>query len=515
MSDRGENYGVDNEGAGIRSTAEWPDEDYLTTKPLPASRDDPHGSLGRFAVGLEERFPELSAKSLRPHRVIGAGAIAIVVLCAALALSPPIVVPLLFAAIGLPFVCIALLRCAALVELGRRGAFTGVAGSGQQQPAADPIEGLPRYAILVPLYNEAAVVCQLLEALGRLDYPKRRLQISLIVEYDDVETRNAIASSGLAENMRVVVVPPGAPRTKPRALNFALADAVGEYVVVYDAEDLPEPDQLKRAIEVFKAGPPQIGCVQARLDLYNSDRNFFTRQFTIEYNALFDAILPALERLGLPIPLGGTSNHFPREVLDRVGGWDAYNVTEDADLGIRLARLGYSVKTLQSTTWEEAPESFAVWKGQRTRWLKGWMQTYLVLMRNPLGLWRDLGGYRFLGIQVLMGGMIFSALVHPWFYIALLVLVISHGGVPDAAALFGSGWLMPLGLFNLVAGYVSAMALGAVAVSSRNRLNLAPGVIVMPVYWLMISFAAYRALWQLAVAPFFWEKTPHAGQRRS
>lgn len=245
----------------------------------------------------------------------------------------------------------------------------------------------------------------------------------------------------------------------------------------------------------------------------------FTRQFSIEYGALFRAILPVLERFGLPVPLGGTSNHFPRRVLDRAGGWDAFNVTEDADLGIRLARLGYRVRMLASTTWEEAPPTFRIWLHQRTRWLKGWMQTYLVHMRRPVSLWRELGAFRFLGFQILMGGMILSALVHPWFYIGLCYVIATEGGLPFADAVQASNWLLALAVFNLLAGYVSAMLLGALAVGCRHdridRVALAWSALAMPVYWLMISFAGYRALWQLATSPFVWEKTPHTGRGQS
>ena len=236
-----------------------------------------------------------------------------------------------------------------------------------------------------------------------------------------------------------------------------------------------------------------------------------TRQFTIEYTALFDCLLPTLERFDLPVPLGGTSNHFPRAVLDAVGGWDPHNVTEDADLGIRLARAGWHVGMLSSTTWEEAPPTLRIWLGQRMRWLKGWMQTYLVHMRSPRRLWRELGPKRFLGLQVLMGGLILSSLVHPWFY-ALLALDLWEGrliGVPHTLAGESLLWL---GVFNLVAGYVSAIALGSVAAARRGRLGLAAHAALMPLYWLAISYAAYRALFQLVTAPYYWEKTEHTAR---
>lgn len=203
--------------------------------------------------------------------------------------------------------------------------------------------------------------------------------------------------------------------------------------------------------------------------------------------------------------------HFPRRVLERAGGWDAFNVTEDADLGIRLARLGYEVRALHSTTWEEAPHTFGIWLGQRTRWLKGWMQTYLVHMRDPARLLQELGLYRFIGFQVLMGGMIMSALVHPWFYVALAFLLPEIGAWPGFSPSHGPQWLHGIALFNLLAGYLSAMGLGALATANRH-----PGLgwlsLAMPFYWLLISAAAYRALWQLAARPFLWEKTPHRGR---
>jgi cellulose synthase/poly-beta-1,6-N-acetylglucosamine synthase-like glycosyltransferase len=295
--------------------------------------------------------------------------------------------------------------------------------------------------------------------------------VLLIVESIDQETQAALRSAGPARHMRVLVVPDGTPRTKPRALQYALQFAQGDYVVVYDAEDVPEPDQLRRALAALRAAPERLGCLQAQLNIYNSRASWLTRQFTVEYTALFDCILPTLERLDLPVPLGGTSNHFPRAVLDAVGGWDPFNVTEDADLGIRLARAGWHVGVLPSTTWEEAPPTFRVWLGQRTRWLKGWMQTYLVHMRAPRRLWRELGAKRFLAAGA-DGGLILSALVQ-WFYV-LVALEAWHGrlfGVPDSVLGHSLLWI---GVFNVIAGYVSAIALGSVASARRGRLGSPP-----------------------------------------
>jgi glycosyltransferase XagB len=287
---------------------------------------------------------------------------------------------------------------------------------GLQRRTSEP----PVYSVLVALFRESPVVAQLVSALGGLDYPSAKLDILLIIESCDDETRDALAALTLARHMRVIVVPDGVPRTKPRALNYGLTFARGDYVVVFDAEDQPEPDQIHKALAAFQTGPPNLGCVQAALNIYNPSLSWLTSQFTLEYTALFDAILPALARVNLPVPLGGTSNHFKRQALDHVGAWDAYNVTEDADLGLRLARQGWRVGVLASTTWEEAPPTLKTWMAQRTRWLKGWMQTYAVHMRQPITLWRELGPLSFVWVQIVFGGGILSALLHPWFYVGLL-----------------------------------------------------------------------------------------------
>jgi cellulose synthase/poly-beta-1,6-N-acetylglucosamine synthase-like glycosyltransferase len=364
----------------------------------------------------------------------------------------------------------------------------------------------------VPLNREADVVPDLIAALRAIDYPPHRLEVLLIVETDDQATRAAILGAAPPTHMRLVCVPPGAPRTKPRALNFALQEAAGDYVVIYDAEDCPEPRQLRDALALLKADTSgRLGCVQARLEIYNRGQSWLTRQFTIEYAALFYALLPALTSLGLPVPLSGTSNHFPRRVLADVGGWDPHNVTEDADLGIRLARMGYRVDVLDSATSEEAPRAYRSWLRQRTRWLKGWMQTYLVHMRQPARLWRELGPRRFAGFQILMGGLILSALVHPILLVSLGASLwqgrdlISDGSRLDAAL----SWL---GLFNLAAGYVTGMAVGAAAVIAARLPTLAWGAVTMPIYWIVISLAAYRALLQLVTAPYLWEKTDHTAR---
>ncbi len=458
--------------------------------------------LEQATRGLRSARPELSAATPAPLWQSGALAGGLLTLLVGLIIAPWAASMVLLAGLSLPFFCVVTLRGLALVlsrpEDHERGA-----------PRARAV--WPTYSILVPLYREAHVVPGLVGALTALDYPASALDILLVLEASDPETRAAVDAIRLPAHMRVVVVPDGLPRTKPKALNYALSLTEGEFVVVFDAEDRPEPDQLNRAVAAFERAVrsgERLACVQARLNIYNPSETWLTRQFTLEYTALFDCLLPTLQRLGLPLPLGGTSNHFPRRVLDVAGGWDPFNVTEDADLGIRLARMGWKVGVLGSTTWEEAPATFAVWKGQRTRWLKGWMQTFLVHLREPPRTMHELGPKGFLGLVVLMGGMLLSALVHPWFYV-LFAHDLVTGTLTSAPADPAARLLWQLGLFNLVMGYVTGAALGAVAAVRRGAGGLAGHVLLMPFYWLLISYAAYRGLWQLAVAPFLWEKTEH------
>jgi cellulose synthase/poly-beta-1,6-N-acetylglucosamine synthase-like glycosyltransferase len=233
---------------------------------------------------------------------------------------------------------------------------------------------LPHYSVLVPLNDEAAVVPDLCAALARLDYPAAKLEILFLVEARDRPTRLALETHLRPETQRIVTCPPGGPRTKPRALNIGLALARGDLVVIYDAEDEPAADQLRLAAAKFAMAGPGLACLQAVLTVYNDDESRLARLFRLEYAALFHVVLPGLAQMGLPIPLGGTSNHFRRDTLVAAGGWDAWNVTEDADLGLRLAALGYDVDVLASETAEAAPEVLGQWFPQRTRWFKGWIR---------------------------------------------------------------------------------------------------------------------------------------------
>jgi cellulose synthase/poly-beta-1,6-N-acetylglucosamine synthase-like glycosyltransferase len=470
--------------------------------------------IDRAVGGLLRARPAMSAGTRDATWQVLTAAVAVGLIMGGLVVLPDATIAAVTALIAFPFLCVTLLRLFALHQ-AVIGPERRVRLERPQSPG-HPDWMLPVYTVLVPLVREAGMLPGLVQSLCALDYPQPKLEIFLVLEAADAETQAAVLNLALPGNFRTLVVPDQAPHTKPKALNYALPFARGDFVVVYDAEDRPEPDQLRRAWEVFQHAPPELGCLQAQLNIDNPRQSWFTRQFTIEYSALFDAILPALERLRLPVPLGGSSNHFPRATLISAGAWDPHNVTEDADLGIRLARQGYHTGVLASTTWEEAPPIFSVWLKQRTRWLKGWLQTYLVHTRDLGRLNRDLGLRAAIGFHALMGGLIVSALVHPLFYV-LLAWHWLAGELLAPAETTAGAVLWTIAWINLGVGYVVSILVGVLSVWRRGHLGLAAHALLMPLYWLLISFAAYRAVYQFVRDPYLWEKTEHgvgAGRAR-
>jgi len=372
-------------------------------------------------------------------------------------------------------------------------------------------EDLPTYTILIPAYREAKVIQHLLTNLQHLDYPPEKLEILLLLEEDDHETIQAARAARPPEQVTFVIIPKGQPQTKPKACNVGLFFARGEYLVIYDAEDRPEPDQLKKAILAFRKGPPNLVCVQAALNYFNTNENFLTRMFTLEYSYWFDYMLPGLDRLRLPIPLGGTSNHFRTEVLRQLGGWDPFNVTEDADLGIRAAANGYGVGVINSTTYEEANNQLWNWIRQRSRWIKGYMQTVLVHSRNPFHLLKQTGLRNVFGFLMLIGGSPLTFLAAPILWAFYLLFLVT--GTRALDFLFPPITLY-ISLFNLLFGNGLMIYLNMLAVFKRHYHSLLPYTLLNPIYWILHSIASYKALWQLLTRPFYWEKTKHGISRQ-
>ncbi|HEY0282753.1 MAG TPA: glycosyltransferase [Rhizomicrobium sp.] len=449
---------------------------------------------------LWSRMPRLSARrtlSRGQAVTFAAGGLAVAVVSC---LRPMTAMQVLVAVMSAGFAISTTFR-AVLALLGSRN---------KKDSAPWSTEGeLPVYTVLVPLYREANILPQLAHALSALDYPRDRLDIKFVVEEDDRETRAAAEALKAQGPFEILPVPASLPRTKPKACNYALRFARGEYLVIYDAEDRPEPDQLRKAVESFRLAPPETVCLQARLTIDNTDDGWLARMFALDYAVWFKALLPGLDKLGVPMPLGGTSNHFRMAALRAAGGWDPFNVTEDADLGIRLAQLGYRVSMLDSTTFEEAPARLDSWLRQRSRWLKGYTQTWLVHARDPVALVRHVG-WRGAGVlQLFLGGAIWSALFNPVLWLVFAVSCVCSTPYGDLNILGTLARISGLGLFT-----ANMMLVGLAVSGERNKLAMVPYALCFTFYWALISVAAYRGLWQLVFKPFYWEKTPH-GQVRT
>jgi cellulose synthase/poly-beta-1,6-N-acetylglucosamine synthase-like glycosyltransferase len=334
-----------------------------------------------------------------------------------------------------------------------------------------------------------------------------------VLEPDDLDTWTVLERLRPRVPIEFILAPEYGPRTKPKALNAALPFARGTFTVIYDAEDRPEPGQLRAALARFRSEDEDLACVQSCLTIDNTADGWLARLFTAEYAAQFDLFLPGLARMGLPLPLGGSSNHFRTQALRDVGAWDPYNVTEDADLGMRMARAGYRSTVADSTTYEEAPARFGPWMRQRTRWFKGWIQTWCVHMRTPIRLLRELGFSGFATFQLVVGGNVLAALIHPLFLAGVIFAiatdapVVGRNGAP--AALVWLFWT------SLGAGYLISAYLGLRGLVRRRVTSSAWVLAALPLYWLMLSMAAWRALLQLAYDPHGWEKTEHGLARNS
>lgn len=363
----------------------------------------------------------------------------------------------------------------------------------------------PRISLLVPLFDERDIAGDLVRRLSRLDYPRDRLEVCLILEWGDLRTETALRVANLPGWMRIVHVPRGMLRTKPRAMNYALDFTNGDYVGIYDAEDAPASDQLWKVVDTFARSAPDVACLQGVLDFYNAKQTWLTRCFTIDYAVWFRLVLPGLVRLGLPIPLGGTTVFFRRPALESLGRWDAHNVTEDADLGLRLARRGYRCAFMSSVTEEEATHAIRPWVRQRSRWIKGYAMTWAVHMRDPLRLLGELGLWRFLSVQILFLGTLSQFVLAPLLWSFWLVPF----GLPHPMmAVLPWGTVITLaGLFLLAEALTLIIAVLSVATPKRRWLI--KWVPLIHLYFPLATIASWKGLFEMVSRPFFWDKTRH------
>jgi len=367
--------------------------------------------------------------------------------------------------------------------------------------APTPNQDLPMISIMVALYKESRIVARLIRRLDQLDYPRDKLEVIFLIENNDADTARALAGLKLPLWLRILSVPMGTIRTKPRALNYGLDHCRGSIIGVYDAEDAPAIDQLRIIANRFADADDRLACLQGQLDYYNPTSNWLARCFTIEYAAWWRVILPGIERLGLALPLGGTTLFFRRAALVDLGAWDAHNVTEDADLGIRIARRGYRTELIASVTQEEANCRTLPWIKQRSRWIKGFMMTWATHMRDPALLYRELGLRRFIGFQVMFAGSFFHTLFAPILWVLWLLPVGLLGPLPTAA-------IIPLAGFGILAEVFLFCCNLAGLRKTDHKINPL-WIFTMILYNILASFAAYKALWEMLARPFYWDKTSH------
>ncbi len=456
---------------------------------------------------LMARRPDLSAAagwSVGQKRCVLAGGVAIVL---GLLVQWQLTVALVVAAANVIFlatVMFKLLACIVGVGFGARVT---------EASAERDDRRLPLYTVLVPVYREANVIGELMRNLAAIDYPAEKLEVLVLLESDDSETIEAARAAQPPATVRLVIVPDAQPKTKPKACNVGLFLARGELLVIYDAEDRPDPQQLRKSVAAFEQAGPETICMQARLRYWNHRTNLLTRMFSLEYGYWFGTMLPGLDRMALPIPLGGTSNHFRVPELRALIGWDPHNVTEDADLGLRAAVEGYRVGVIDSDTEEEACAEVRPWIRQRTRWIKGYMQTALVHMRSPRRLVRQVGVIDAVAFLLLIAGTPLTFLVAPLMWAGTTAW---YAFGEPRLPLLDSGTFWTIALINLIIGNGVMIVLNLVGAVRGQGWRAAPFALLNPLYWVLHSVAAWRALVQLIRNPFYWEKTPHGlGQQAS
>ena len=376
---------------------------------------------------------------------------------------------------------------------------------------AIPYDELPPYTVLVPAYNEPEVVGDLIGAMAALEYPADKLQVLLLLEADDDVTIAAAKECAESDAITILLVPPADPRTKPKACNYGLYFATGDIVTIFDAEDLPEPLQLRRVVAAFRSLPDSVACVQAKLVYHNGHQNILTAWFTAEYRLWFGYLLPGMMRSSSPIPLGGTSNHLRRDVLDQIGAWDPYNVTEDADLGLRIAASGYHTAVIDSNTLEEANSDAINWIRQRSRWYKGYLQTWLVQIRRPVKLFRTIGFRSFLRFNLVLAGTPVIAVLNLVFWLITLIWFLGQPALVEAVF----PWYIYFpALVALVLGNAATLYMNLIALREDDRSDLLLAALTVPVFWLMMSVAAAKGCYQLIRNPSYWEKTYHGLTQR-
>ncbi|MDD5055108.1 MAG: glycosyltransferase [Candidatus Peribacteraceae bacterium] len=367
-------------------------------------------------------------------------------------------------------------------------------------------EDLPVYTVIIPLFREAPVIAQVLASLSRINYPPDKLDIIITLEEYDRETREAIRQAHPPKHFRTLILPNVEPKTKPKALNVAFLQARGDFIVIFDAEVIPEPDQLKKAYLAFR-DHPSVACVQTRLDHYNAHQNWMTALFNAEFSFHYDLFLPGLQKRGYVLPLSGHSTHFRRTVLEQIGAWDPYNLTEDCDIGIRLFRRGFRTDIIDSLSNEEATSTTGSWIAQRSRWMQGFIQTSIVHLRHPLRLKDDVGGWGRLWVfLIIVPGSVLMNVLNLFYWLLLGTWIVTQSTVIQS--LFPVPVLY-ISILSFAIGNILFMYMNLVGLYQRGRYRLVKYGLLSFFYWFLLGYAALRGCVHLLLKPYKWEKTAH------
>lgn len=470
--------------------------------PEEATEEERQYALHRAIDGLREDDPLRSASIavVGWQKAVVWSLLALLVVCAIWKPMPTAVALIGLCTLGY------LLTMADRLLIFRQGLASRAIVITDEEARATPDADLPPYTILVPAYNEPEVVGDLIGAMAALEYPSDKLQVLLLLEADDDVTIAAARDCAESDAITIVLVPPAEPRTKPKACNYGLHFATGDIVTIFDAEDLPEPLQLRRVVTAFGRLPDDIACVQAKLVYHNGHQNLLTAWFTAEYALWFGYLLPGMMGSTSPIPLGGTSNHLRRDVLERIGAWDPFNVTEDADLGLRIASNGYHTAVIDSRTLEEANSDPINWIRQRSRWYKGYLQTWLVQIRRPVRLFRTIGFRSFVRFNLVLAGTPIIAVLNLGFWLITLVWFLGQPAVVED--IFPMYIYFPA-LIALILGNAATLYMNLIALREDDRSDLLVAALTVPAFWVMMSVAAAKGCYQLIRNPSYWEKTFH------
>lgn len=472
-------------------------------KPVPMDDVEAELRLEASISGLAERVPHVSARSLlsRGQRILFIGMLVAFVI--GLVQDLQLTVILVVAVATLAYLVAVLYRTFLFLRSMRNDAVEVVT---DEEALSVPGSELPFYTVLIAAYKEPSVILKLIDNLAEMEYPEDRLEVLLLLEQDDHETLEMLHSVDPPSQFRMVIVPAAEPRTKPKALNFGLTLAKGDIIAVYDVEDVPDILQLRRAAVAMARSGPEVACFQAKLSYRNATQNIITKWFTVEYSMWFSYFLPGLVSVRAPIPLGGTSNHFRRDSLRALGAWDPYNVTEDCDLGVRLFREHYQIKVLESTTMEEANSDFVNWVKQRSRWYKGYLQTFLIHLRSPGQLRKEIGLKGIAHLWCFVGATPILAVFNPLFWGLTILWFVAY---PTFVEEIFPAPVYYVGLVLWAFGNFLLWYLTLLTARHTGPVGLVLAAVLVPIYWMMMSVAAIKAIWQLVVTPSFWEKTAH------